>query len=447
MKIVYTNYGALVGTEHDGFSTFLGVPYAQPPVGDLRWKAPQPLQSWEGEREATVFAHRAWQTVQQEPKDGQGINYAKEFYADPDYLPPMDEDCLYLNIWTPAASAEEKLPIALWIHGGAFLNGYGSEIEFDGEAFAKRGVILVTINYRLGVFGFLSHPELRAEDPDGHCGNYGILDQIAALRWVYENISAFGGDPERITIFGQSAGAMSVQTLLSSPLTKGMIAGAILQSGGGYRGGFSSNRTMEQAEALGNEYLRICGANSIAEMRRLPPQKLMDKLPELMGVSFGMGLGLPCSPVLDGYLLTEEYDTVIEKGHHPDIPYMLGSCRDDMMVTPGTDGHDSPIYLGCVNWSLQTQSLGRPAAYVYQFARRLPGDDAGAFHSAELWYVFHTLSRCWRPMSEADEELSMRMCDYWCNFVKTGDPNGIGLPQWKPCASDLPYVHILDVVD
>ena len=200
----------------------------------------------------------------------------------------MDEDCLYLNIWTPDVSTDKKLPVAFYIHGGAFLNGFGSEIEFDGEAFARRGVILVTINYRLGAFGFFAHPGLKQEDPDGCCGNYGIYDQIAALQWVRDNIANFGGDPDKITIFGQSAGAMSVQTLLSSPLTKGMIAGAILQSGGGYKGGFNSNRTLEQAEMLGSKYMEICGASTLEDMRALSPQQLMDGLFKLMPVSFGM---------------------------------------------------------------------------------------------------------------------------------------------------------------
>ena len=269
MLMVQTKYGILEGVQEEGYAKFLGVPYAQPPVGALRWKRPQPPRHWDGIRKADHFSHRAWQTVQEPPRDGQGINYAKEFYENPAFMPEMDEDCLYLNIWTPDVSTDKKLPVAFYIHGGAFLNGFGSEIEFDGEAFARRGVILVTINYRLGAFGFFAHPGLKQEDPDGCCGNYGIYDQIAALQWVRDNIANFGGDPDKITIFGQSAGAMSVQTLLSSPLTKGMIAGAILQSGGGYKGGFNSNRTLEQAEMLGNKYMEICGASTLEDMRAL----------------------------------------------------------------------------------------------------------------------------------------------------------------------------------
>ena len=445
MLMVQTKYGILEGVQEEGYAKFLGVPYAQPPVGALRWKRPQPPRHWDGIRKADHFSHRAWQTVQEPPRDGQGINYAKEFYENPAFMPEMDEDCLYLNIWTPDVSTDKKLPVAFYIHGGAFLNGFGSEIEFDGEAFARRGVILVTINYRLGAFGFFAHPGLKQEDPDGCCGNYGIYDQIAALQWVRDNIANFGGDPDKITIFGQSAGAMSVQSLLSSPLTKGMIAGAILQSGGGYKGGFNSNRTLEQAEMLGNKYMEICGASSLEDMRALSPQQLMDGLFKLMPVSFGMGLGLPFTPVMDGVLLTDGYNEVLEKGNYPDIPYMLGSCLNDMTIQPGTDGRNSSIYCGCVNWSLLGQLHGRKPAYVYQFCRQLPGDNQGAFHSSELWYVFHTLGRCWRPMTEADEKLSNQICDYWCNFVKSGDPNGDGLAEWAPCGWENHAVRMLDV--
>ena len=445
MLTVQTQYGLLEGVQREGYTTFFGVPYAKPPIGELRWKRPERPACWSGIRKADVFSHRAWQTVQEPPRDGNGINYAKEFYENPEFMPEMDEDCLYLNIWTPAVSAGEKLPVAFYIHGGAFLNGFGSEIEFDGEGFARRGVILVTINYRLGAFGFFCHPDLKNEDPDGCCGNYGIYDQLAALAWVRENIAAFGGDPDKITIFGQSAGAMSVQALVSSPLTKGMIAGAIMQSGGSYKGRMNSSRTLEQALTLGRKYMEICGAENLQQMRELPPEKLMAGLFQLMPVSFGMGLGLPFTPVMDGVLLTADYNDILEKGDYPDIPYMLGSCLNDMMVQPGTDGRNSSIYCGCVNWSLINQLHGRKPAYIYQFCRQLPGDNQGAFHSSELWYVFRTLGRCWRPMTDADMRLADQICDYWCNFVKSGDPNGDGLPNWAPCCWEDHNVQMLDI--
>ena len=211
MKTITTRYGSIEGLERKGYALFLGVPYAKPPVGALRWHRPLPPEPWEGVREAKAFPNRSMQEIHEDPF------YDKEFYDEAAYQTPVSEDSLYLNIWTPAKSAGEKLPVAFWIHGGAFMGGFGHEKEFDGAAYCRRGVILVTVNYRLGSWGFLAHPllsaEAAAEGGPAVSGNYGILDQIAALRWVRENIGAFGGDPENITVFGQSAGGMSVQTL------------------------------------------------------------------------------------------------------------------------------------------------------------------------------------------------------------------------------------------
>ncbi len=445
MECVTTKFGTLKGKKRDGCYTYFGVPYAKPPVGELRWKAPQPAEAWEGVKLAEKFPHRSWQMVQTAPKDGKGINYAREFYSNPAFMPPMDEDCLYLNIWRPLTG--EKLPVAFWIHGGAFINGFGSEMEFDGEAFARKGVILVTINYRLGAFGFLCHPELAEEDAKGLCGNYGILDQIAALRWVYENIESFGGDPKRITIFGQSAGAMSVQTLLSSPLTKGMIAGAVMQSAGGYQSGINRDVPMADAMEMGKDFARLTGCGSLAQLRALSPEAVMQGVGALMMEGMKKGTGLPFTPVIDGYLLGKGYNKVVEDGDHPDIPYMIGSCGNDLGQTPEmteTGGH-SQLYYGCINWSLKNAELGRKPAYVYYFNRKLLGDNSGAFHSSELWYVFKTLDRSWRPKAPGDYALAERINSYWCNFVKTGDPNGPGLPHWKPCSWDSHHVEVLDV--
>lgn len=453
MKQVKTKYGTLEGIDKEGCSAFFGVPYAKPPVGELRWKAPQPPEPWDGMREAKEFSHRAWQMQELYHEDKNApempfINYGREFYADPAYVPPMDEDCLYLNVWTPAHSAEEKLPVAFWIHGGAFMNGYGSEMEFDGEAFAKKGVILVTINYRLGPLGFLCHPALK--DENGLCGNYGSLDQIAALQWVRENIAAFGGDPDRITIFGQSAGAMSVETLICSPLTKGMFAGAILQSGGSYKTHFTHDIPMEMAMEVGKVFSEATGANTVEELRAMSPQDVMKAAnsmrPGLEKIGFP---GLPFVPVIDGKFLIEGNDDYIGSGKHPDIPYMLGSCGDDMGVTAESkaQGIHIPLYYGCINWSLHNLELGRKPAYTYIFTRELLGSKDGAFHSSELWYVFNTLGRSWRPKTDGDYELADRMNSYWANFVKTGDPNGDGLPEWKPCGWGDHYVQTLDVTE
>lgn len=444
MELVTTRYGQIKGRKKEGCYTYFGIPYAQPPVGELRWKAPQPVKPWEGVLEAKYFPHRAWQFVQEAPKEGQGINYAREFYSNPSFMPPMDEDCLYLNIWRPLAG--EKLPVAFWIHGGALINGFGSELEFDGDAFARKGVILVTINYRLGAFGFMNTPEILAEN-GGHGGNFGSLDQIAALKWVYENIESFGGDPNRITIFGQSAGAMSVQTLVSSPLSKNMVAGAIMQSAGGYQTVVLRDRSVEEGLDIGAEFQRLSGAENLAGMRQLPPEKIMELAGQMMGYCFQKGYNLPFMPVIDGYLLEKGYNKVVEDGETPDIPYMIGSCGNDMGVTPEMieRGGRSQLYYGCINWSLKNAELGRSPAYVYYFDRKLLGDNSGAFHSSELWYVFKTLDRSWRPKSPADYELAERINSYWANFVKTGNPNGPELPYWKPCSWDSHHVQLLDV--
>ena len=245
------------------YTVFKGVPYAKPPVGPLRWKAPQPAEDWTGIRLADRFSCIAYQGAHT-PE----FPYTKEFYPVEE---PMSEDCLYLNVWTPAQSADERLPVLFWVHGGAYTGGYGFEMEFDGEGFCKRGCILVTINYRLGVLGFLAHPELSAESERGVSGNYGTLDQICALHWVRRNIAAFGGDPDNITVFGQSAGAKSVLTLITSPLSRGDIAKAIPMSGGGI-GCFAIDDTpLAKAEKTGLALQELAGAQSLEELRRMEP--------------------------------------------------------------------------------------------------------------------------------------------------------------------------------
>ena len=436
--------GTLQGVPLPGYTVFKGVPYARPPVGDLRFKAPQPAESWTGIRMADAFSSKAAQMGQPA-----GSFYVKEFYSNPDFQQQMSEDSLYLNIWTPAATPSEKLPVAFWIHGGAFLGGSGAELEFDGEAYCQRGVILVTINYRVNAFGFLAHPWLSAENEAGISGNYGILDQIAALQWVHDNIAAFGGDPSKITIFGQSAGSMSVQTLLSTDLTGDLIHGAILQSGGGYDSGLNRDRTQAEAEEIGKKFMAIAGVSSLDELRALPAGKILEAAGAVLADAFTGGnvTALPFTPNIDGHLLKAGYNEIIDRGLHKNIPYMIGSTKNDIAVDPAklAAGDKGKLYTGCINWSLKNEKLGRAPAYVYYFTRDLPGDDLGAFHSAELWYMFGTLNRCWRPMTDADHALSVRMLDYWCNFIKTGSPNAASLPDWQPCTAANPHVEILDV--
>lgn len=433
--VTETRKGRVEGIKKDGYQVYLGIPYAKPPVGELRWRPPQETEPWEGVLEATSFQNRSMQ-----PVHGGDDFYGKEFRDDPVYLTTPSEDSLYLNIWTPAVSGDEKLPVAFWIHGGAFLGGSGHEKEFDGEAYCRRGIILVTVNYRLGIWGFLAHPWLSAENEHHVSGNYGILDQIAALKWVYENIAAFGGDPENITLFGQSAGAMSVQTLVSSPLTGTIPKRAIMQSGGGYANGLNrDDLTLQVQERYGQVFSVIAGVSCLQEMRGLSTERVMELLDLFMEKVIPESHGLFLVPNIDGYVLESGYDTLIDQGRIKDIPYLLGSTRDDILVTPELKGQEeaSPLYKGCISFSLKREQTGHMPAWVYFFQRNLPGDQAGAFHSSELWYTFGTWKRSWRPFTEQDAALSDEMLDCWASFMKNGTP---GDPGWKPCTDGSSYV-------
>ncbi|GHV70059.1 carboxylic ester hydrolase [Spirochaetia bacterium] len=447
LNTVTVRYGKLRGVQKIGYSVFRGVPYARPPVGALRWKKPEPPESWQGIREAKTFASRPI-----EEGSPPGSFYHKEFFADEDFLPPTSEDCLYLNIWTPAENTEAALPTAFWIHGGAFINGFASEMEFDGAAFARQGVILVTVGHRLGALGYLSHPWL-SEEGGGASGNYGLYDLAAALDWVRENISSFGGDPEKITVFGQSAGAVSVQALVSSPLTRGKISGAIIQSGGGYRAGIGRSRPLRESEDVGLGFAEKCGAKSLEEWRRMDSAKIlslqMALFNDMMSRPPDKGGGLPFGPCIDGKLLEDDADLLLEKGAHHPISYMIGCCANDIgMSSHAAAGEKPPLYNAAVNFSLLNEKLDRDPAYVYYFTHRLLGDDAGAFHSAELWYIFGTLDRSWRPKIQGDYDFSERMVSYWCNFVKHKNPNGQTgkdaganrFPYWETCTNKRPFV-------
>lgn len=425
-----------VASETGGVTVYKGIPYAAPPIGELRWKAPQPVIPWEGVRVCDSWGPAAMQPpkatdVETPVKEYGQIDYAKEFYNQ-DGDPPFSEDCLYLNVWTPSkARAGDKLPVAFWIHGGAFMGGWGYEREFGGDQYSLKDVILVSINYRLGILGFLAHPALSEENPEGISGNYGMLDQIAALEWVRNNIEAFGGDPDNITIFGQSAGAMSVRNLLCSPMTEGMIAKAIIQSGGGLS---NESRTLvptlRESESLGSG---LFSGKTLDEMREMDYSQLQQAFIQYCRENQTFIMLQPC---IDGKVLAGDLKAVIDAGKLPDIPYMAGCTRDDMAFT--RMGPDFP------NFSTEIQKHGIKPAYIYEFYHRLPGDKAGAFHSSELWYMFGTLDRCWRPMEDADRELSERMVTYWTNFMKTGDPNLPvkegqaleGQSEWRPCTTD-----------
>lgn len=440
LKIVSTLCGKIAGVEKQGYTIFKGIPYAKPPLGDLRWRAPQELEPWTGIFQADKFACKSMQEKMEMPF------YDREFYSNPEYDVKASEDSLYLNIWTPAKHTDERLPVIFWIHGGAFMGGYGSEIEFDGEKYCQENVILVTVNYRLNIFGFLAHPWFCEESKYHVAGNYGILDQIAALKWVRDNIHCFGGDPANITVMGQSAGAMSVQTLICSSLTGNMIAKAVMQSGGGYDNGMNDRLTMSEAMEYGKIFVEMTGAATVEELRSKTPTELYQALGRFMKVMMERGSGLVFKPVIDGYVLEKFYDELIEEGKVKNIPYLLGSNKNDIFVEKkDADANiKSRLYKGCVAFSHKLEKAGHKPAYVYYFKRDLPGDDAGAFHSAELWYTFGTLNRCWRPITEADYLLSRRMVECWTEFARTGNPNKEQHSYWEPCTLENSYVMKFD---
>ena len=406
-------------TDSSQVMVYKGIPYAAAPVGALRWQAPQPVTPWEGVKVCDTFGPIAWQ-----PGNAPGTFYGDEFYWEG--TPEQSEDCLYLNVWAPAGSVGKpgaKLPVAMWIHGGAYMNGYGYEVTMDGDAWARRGVILVTINYRLGTLGFLSHPALTAEQ--GQSGNYGTMDQIAAMQWIHDNIAQFGGDPANITILGQSAGAMSVKTLLISPLSRNLVAGAIIQSGGGIGlTGLSPDNAIPQStyDALGKDVMDNAGLTSLEAMRTAPAE-------EVYKISGWF------SPHNDGKVLLEDFDHALYDGSMAPVPVMIGYNKDDMGMLAGESVD---------RFCAVRDSLGFPV-YEYEFLRELPSDEAhpasnaGAFHSAELWFMFGTLKNSWRPFTAADYALSARMLDAWTSFCKTKNPG------WDAYKHDKPFKKAFDI--
>lgn len=455
LRETMTENGAVKGVAcgWPSITAYYGIPYAAPPVGELRWRAPQAAANWEGTRDCARPSAKCPQ-LGVEP----GGFFEKEFYP---IAEAMDEDCLYLNIWTPAQTTKEKCPVIFWVHGGAFMTGYGHSAHFDGEHFARQGVILVTINYRINVFGWMVDKELAAENEQGICGNYGLLDQIAALKWVRRNIENFGGDPDNITIAGQSAGAACVQVLASSPLCKGDFAAAIFQSGGGI-GALADVDYPTQAEVEARmDIKKSLGVNSIAEARALSWQELLDRWLKSMPAPLVWR-----QPVVDGYVLPKKIYEIAYQGEMADVPYLIGyTAKEGIVCTPTPEiyknlaketyqeeaddflklvdvdqNFDSLkqdlftdcLKVGCATWALLTDKQGKQPTYVYELARDLPGDDKGPFHAADLWYVFKTFMRGWRPWVGRDFEVARDMNTYWANFAKNHNPNGEGLTEWKP---------------
>ncbi len=428
LRMVMTENGALRGIPGSDprITAFKGVPFAAPPVGRNRWRAPQACPDWEGVRNAFEFGPISMQDT---PGTGDGL-YDREWHVDPDI--PMSEDCLYLNVWTSAKKPDEKQPVLVWFFGGGFQWGYTAEMEFDGERLAGRGVVVVSVGYRLGAFGFLAHPEITAESPE-RPGNFGLLDQQAGLKWVRRNIAAFGGDPGRITIAGQSAGGGSVLNQLTCEENYGDIRGAVIFSG--IIRHFDEDNdifrpvSLEAAEKKGESFFGYLGVKSLAEARELDAREIRDRYAAYAQDHPRM------FPFADGRVYKGDPVERFIEGKRARVPVISGNTGDEFRA----DG------INTVEKSVKTTFLearakdpGGPEMYYYRFDPDIPGwDCAGSFHSSDLWFFFETLGKCWRPFEGRHFELAARMCDYFANFIKTGDPNGTGrdgcgLPGWLP---------------
>jgi para-nitrobenzyl esterase len=464
--IVQLESGRIRGQEGDGYRYFLGIPFAAAPVGDLRWRPPQPVEPWPGVRDCFTFGPACPQRSIGAP----GFEFDR-----------MDEDCLYLNVWTPAKRLEKNLPVMVWIHGGGFFTGSASQPFYNGRGLARKGVVLVTINYRLGAFGFLAHPELAKESPESLTGNYGLLDQIAALEWVRRNIAGFGGDPRRVTIFGESAGGMSVAALMLSPRAEGLFHRAICQSGTSmlarYLFPLAASGDLSRALAAGEKLAENLECDQsedvLAAMRAKTPEEILAAVdfPKRFFPSLESMLFLP---VADGKVLSETWLSPTAHGRWRDVPLIIGDNADEgtMWAMDPTSlekyepwvrdmfGDRAERLLGffpaekpedlfrafsglltAVGWTCPTRFIAEARAglnsptYVYRFTR-VPEwqmkEVWGAFHGLEVGYVFGgpTLVLDQIVFGDKDWALSSTMMNYWVAFAATGDPNGPGRPEW-----------------
>lgn len=462
--IVATNAGKIAGYKEGNINVFKGIPFAAPPVGALRWKAPQKPQPWDGIKEAVQFAAS--------PVQGEPIPFmcwSEEFLIP---KKPIGEDCLYLNIWSK--STPVKKPVLVYIYGGGFRSGGAGCAIYDGKEIAEKDVVFVSINYRVGVFGFLAHPELSKEASYGSSGNYALLDMIAALKWVKENIAAFGGDPNQVTIAGQSAGAFAVSHLCATPLAKGLFKGAIAQSGGSVLSSTLRPTTnLQEAEKMGIEFAKNLHANSIEDLRKLSADEILQSN---QGLSY---------PIEDGYVLPSSIADIYTMGTQNDVALILGWNFDDrvsgppmkaeayknqlqkqygasaekvLQYYPATNDSIAAISQDNLNrdaffgvqgfaWANAQLQKGKSNVYVYNFNRKLPAYTAasnfGAFHTGEVPYVFNNLKTVHRPWQDIDMQLADQMSNYWVNFAKTGNPNGSKLTQWPTYTKQKGQVMIL----
>lgn len=419
-QTVTIDTGEVAGATADGVSSWKGIPFAQPPVGDLRWRAPQPVEPWDGVFDATEYANDCMQLPF--PSD-----------AAPLGTPPA-EDCLYMNVWRPDSDATD-LPVMVWFYGGGFVNGGSSPPTYSGAEIAKRDVIFVSFNYRLGRFGYFAHPALTAENADdGLLGNYGYMDQIAALQWVQRNIAAFGGDPDKVTIVGESAGGGSVHAMLTSPLTVGLVDGAVIMSGG--NGGGLNSITMADAEAIGANFSGYKGIaaddpDALARLRALPADEIVDGL-NMMGLMRPDGPRTYSGPMIDGVISVRGEDAY-SSGQFRPVPMMIGATSGDM------GGQHGIMIAGARDASRLLAGQGVPI-YAYRFsyiAEDAPvssavlGTSSGALHASDIPYFFDVQDIRYGDLTTArDNQMGATIADYLANFVKTGNPNGAGLVAW-----------------
>jgi para-nitrobenzyl esterase len=470
VRTVRTQAGHVRGRQRDanGVLAFKGIPFAAPPVGPLRWRAPQPATPWRGVRDASTFGAGCLSALENDPRPG-----------------PRDEDCLYLNVWTAARQADEKRPVMVWIHGGGFQFGSSANPATDGGQLAAKGVVVVSFNYRLGVFGFLAHPELDLEGPSG---NYGLQDQLAALRWVQANIAGFGGDPANVTLFGESAGAMAVGILMASPLADGLFHKAIGQSGAFWDGKHGPLQSFEEARARGLAFARRQGDASIAALRAMPAARLNAAAPWSFQSSPVVGAFSPSIdrhvapdaparrflrgqqmhiPLLAGWNATEEFPFASQSLPDQSAPEFRAAAEkmfgwermaDFLKAYPAdTDAQaktsaatlTGDYVVGEQSWQWLRLHRGSSGAPVYGYFFRYTSPYVPiASHVTEIPFVFGTLTPqqvigCAAPPAEADRALSRTMMSYWVNFATRGDPNGSGLPQW-PAYDEEDVVQILD---
>ena len=458
-------------------TVFRGVPFAAPPTGKNRWRAPQPCEDWEGIKDCARFAPISMQNT---PGIGDSL-YNREWHVDPEV--PMSEDCLYLNIWTGAKTTEERRPVLVWYFGGGYQCGYTREMEFDGERLARKGIVVVSVNYRVNVFGFLAHPQLTKEQPDAP-SNFGSLDQKAGLEWVVRNIANFGGDPNTITIAGQSAGGASVMSQLACVENEGKISRALVMSGmigNPYEETrFGTPTPLAEAEQLGQEFFDFLGVENLEQARALDAFLIRDRYEAFTA-------NHPCMfTVLDGAFCKEDPYKKLVAGKSIAVPLMSGNTSDEFLNHIGANNREEFVKkanalfgektdqflafeenqketpegfapVSGIEYSVKHAFLNRAeknrkadaavnyANYYYRFDADIPGwDNAGTFHSCDLWFFFETLAKCWRPFDGHHYDLARQISSYFVNFVKTGDPNGVDsngneLPMWKPYTENDRY--------